>query len=29
MLQNDILKTPESSTLVIWSRIIDNFGETW
>jgi len=29
MLQNDILKTPEPSTLVIWSRIIDNFGETW
>jgi len=29
MLQNDILKTPEPSTLVICSRIIDNFGETW
>jgi len=27
-LQDDILKTPEPSTLDIWSRIIDNFGET-
>jgi len=27
-LQNDILKTPEPSTWVIWSRIIGNFGET-
>jgi len=29
MLQNDILKTPELRTLVIWSRIIGHFGETW
>jgi len=29
MLQNNILKTPEPSTLVIWSRIIDNFWKTW
>jgi len=24
-----ILKTPETSTLVICSRIIDNCGKTW
>jgi len=29
MLHNAILKTPEPSTLVIWSRVIDNVGETW
>jgi len=26
-LQNDILKTPKPSTLVIWNRIIDNCGK--
>jgi len=28
MLQNDILKTMEPSTVAIWTRIINSFRET-